>query len=187
MVLTPSAMIPLGTKAPEFNLPSVGGENVSLSDFDDKKVLVMVFMCNHCPYVIHILDGFIDLVNDYREKDAAFVGINSNDATTHPEDSFEKMQEYAQQYNYPFVYAYDESQEVAKAYKAACTPDFYIFDQERKLVYRGQMDDSRPGGGAEVTGEDLRVAIDAVLEDKPVSDDQKPSTGCNIKWKGSFF
>lgn len=183
MVLTPSVMIPLGTKAPDFNLPAVGGENVSLDTFEDKKALVVVFMCNHCPYVVHIIPGFIDLVNDYEDKDVAFVGINSNDATTHPEDSFEKMEEYAEEYDYPFVYAYDESQEVAKAYKAACTPDFYVFDENRELVYRGQMDDSRPGSGKEPTGEDLRFAIDAVLYDRPVGAEQKPSTGCNIKWK----
>jgi len=183
MSLTPSAMIPLGTKAPDFNLPAVEGKNVSLADFQDKKVLVVVFMCNHCPYVVHIIDGFTKLVNDYKGADVAFIGINSNDAGTYPEDSFEKMQEYAQQGDYPFVYAYDESQEVAKAYKAACTPDFYIFNENRDLVYRGQMDGTRPGSRTEVTGEDLRVAIDLALVDKPVNTEQKPSTGCNIKWK----
>ena len=183
MSLTPSVMVPLGTKAPDFNLPAVDGKTYSLADFQDKKVLVVVFMCNHCPYVVHIMDDFIKLVNDYKTTDVAFIGINSNDADTYSDDSFEKMQEYAQDGEYPFVYAYDESQEVAKAYKAACTPDFYVFDSNRNLVYRGQADNSRPGSGKEVTGADLRAAIDAVLEDKPVSPEQKPSTGCNIKWK----
>ncbi len=183
MSLTPSAMIPLGTKAPEFHLPTVEGNDVSLADFQDKKVLVVVFMCNHCPYVIHILDGFIKLVNDYQRMDVAFLGINSNDASTHPEDSFEKMREYAEEYNFPFTYAYDESQEAAKAYKAACTPDFYIFNENRELVYRGQMDDSRPESGAEVTGQDLRDAIDSLIHSRPIASEQRPSTGCNIKWK----
>jgi len=176
-------MLPLGTRAPDFNLPAVEGKNVSLADFQDKKVLVVVFMCNHCPYVVHIIDGFTELVNDYKDADVAFIGINSNDADTHPEDSFENMQEYAQQGDYPFVYAYDESQEVAKAYKAACTPDFYIFDENRDLAYRGQIDDTRPGSGAEATGEDLRGAIDSLIHSRPVTSEQKPSTGCNIKWK----
>lgn len=183
MVLTPSTMIPLGTKAPGFDLPTVEGDTASLDTFKDKKVLVVVFMCNHCPYVKHIIPGFIKLVNDFQDSDVAFIGINSNDAQQYQEDSFAKMKEYAQRDSYPFVYAYDESQDVAKSYKAACTPDFYVFDQNRELVYRGQMDDTRPGSGGEATGEDLRHAIDSVLFNRPVASQQKHSTGCNIKWK----
>lgn len=182
MSLTPSTMLPLGTKAPNFKLPTTKGE-VSLSDLDDKKVLVVVFMCNHCPYVIHILDGFIDLVNEYKNGKVAFVGINSNDAESYSADSFEKMKELDERQNLPFIYAYDENQEIAKEYKAACTPDFYVFNEDRELVYRGQMDNSRPGNSKPVTGEDLRSAINAVLVGNPVFKNQKPSSGCNIKWK----
>lgn len=183
MSLTPSTMIPLGTKAPSFTLPTTGGNEISLQDLDDREVLVVVFMCNHCPYVKHILDGFIDLVDDYDSDKVAFVGVNSNDANNYPEDNFEKMKELDELLDLPFIYAYDESQEIAKAYKAACTPDFYVFDQDRELVYRGQMDNSRPGNSKPVTGEDLRNAIDAVLAGDPVDENQKPSSGCNIKWK----
>jgi len=176
-------MIPLGSPAPEFDLPTIRGENVTLDTFKDKKALVVIFMCNHCPYVLHVLPGLVDLANDYKEANVAFIGINSNDAESHPEDSFKKMKEYADEYGYPFVYAHDESQDVAKAYHAACTPDFYVFNEKRELVYRGQMDDSRPGNRIEVTGRDLRAAIEAVLKDKEVDQQQKPSTGCSIKWK----
>lgn len=187
MVLTPSKMVPLGTKAPNFTLPAASGGTVSLEDFEESKVLVVAFICNHCPYVKHVIDGFVDLVDDYAGEDVNFIAINSNDAERYPEDSFEKMKEYAKEGDYPFVYAYDESQEVAKAYSATCTPDFFVYDEDRELVYRGQMDDSRPGNNVPVTGEDLRAVIDAVLDDAPVDIEQKPSTGCNIKWKDSHF
>jgi peroxiredoxin len=175
-------MLPLGTKAIDFSLPATTGR-VSLTDFKDNKVLTIAFICNHCPYVKHILNGFISLAREYQSKGVAFVAINSNDAKAYPEDSFEKMQEIAKKIGFPFPYLYDELQEVAKKYKAACTPDFYIFDQDRKLVYRGQMDNSRPGNTEAVTGSDLRTALDAVLADKKVNPEQKPSSGCNIKWK----
>jgi thiol-disulfide isomerase/thioredoxin len=187
MVLTPSKEIPLGIKIPDFTLPPVSGGNVSVEDFSDSKVLVVAFICNHCPYVKHTLPGFIDLVNDYLDGGVSFLAINSNDAKQFPEDSFEKMKEYAQTYDYPFVYAYDELQEVAKAFKATCTPDFFVFNNERELVYHGQMDGSRPSNKIPVTGEDLRQAIDETLAGEPVSLEQKHSIGCNIKWKDSNF
>ncbi len=185
MVLTPSNMIPLGTKAPDFTLPAVTSGTVSLGDFEETELLVVAFICNHCPYVKHIIPGLVDLVNDYLEKDVGFVAINSNDAKQYLEDSFANMELYAKKYAYPFSYVFDEQQEVAKAYKAACTPDFFVFDKDRELVYRGQMDDSRPENNIPVTGEDLRNVIDLLLEGKPVDVEQKPSVGCNIKWKNT--
>jgi len=172
-------MIPLGTKSPDFDLPCVDGNNYTLNSFDDKKVLVVMFICNHCPYVVHIKDELIKLFEDYKDSDVAFVGISSNDAEYEPTDGFEYMKEEG----YPFPYLYDETQEIAKAYKAACTPDIYLFNKDKELVYRGQLDDSRPGNNKPVTGIDLRNAIDAVLAGTPVDDNQKPSSGCNIKWK----
>jgi len=183
MVKTASTMLPLGTQAPDFSLPNVDGSTVSLSDFDDAKALLVVFMCNHCPFVIHVAPELARLAAEYQAKGVAVVGISSNDVSTHPQDSPEQMVREAQERGYTFPYLYDETQEVAKAYRAACTPDFYVFDAEKKLVYRGQLDDSRPESGIPVTGEDLRAALDAVLEGKPVPEDQKPSIGCNIKWK----
>ena len=182
MVKTASTMVDLGVKAPDFSLPDVSGKMVSLSDFADSPALLVVFMCNHCPYVIHVAEDLARLAADYQQRGVAVVGINSNDTATYPEDSPENMAKEAKRRRYSFPYLYDESQEVAKAYRAACTPDYYVFDRQRKLVYRGQMDSSRPGGG-EVTGEDLRAALDAVLENRPVSANQKPSLGCNIKWR----
>ena len=183
MVLTPSTMLPLGTPAPDFTLPNIDGKNVSLSDLADAPALLVIFMCNHCPYVKHVAAGLAELGRDYQAKGAAVVAINSNDVANYPDDSPEAMVREAQQQGYTFAYLYDESQEVAKAYHAACTPDFYVFDAEHKLAYRGQMDASRPDSGIPVTGKDLRQALDAVLAGESVSDDQTPSIGCNIKWK----
>jgi peroxiredoxin len=179
MSLTPSTMLSLGTKAPNFNLPTTEDKNISLDDFSNEKILVVMFICNHCPYVIHVKEELISIANDYMDKGVGFIGINSNDPNHDPTDGFE----YMKQENYPFPYAYDETQEVAKEYKAACTPDIYVFDEERKLVYRGQIDNSRPGNGKELTGKDLREALDSILEGKLPSPNQKPSSGCNIKWK----
>lgn len=184
MVKTASTMLALGTPAPDFSLPDVTtGRTVSLSDFDQAPAMLVIFMCNHCPYVKHVADKMAELVREYQERGVAVVGINSNDVEGYPDDSPEKMTEEAKRRGYTFPYLYDELQEVAKAYQAACTPDFYVFDRDRRLVYRGQMDDSRPGNGRPVTGQDLRAALDAVLAGRPVSRSQKPSLGCNIKWK----
>ncbi len=183
MVVTASKMFDLGTPAPDFNLPDTRGNIVSLGNFKDAPALLVIFMCNHCPFVKHILDGMVDLVRQYQAKGVAVVGINSNDVANFPDDRPEKMAEVAKESGFTFPYLYDESQEVAKAYHAACTPDFFLFDKERKLVYRGQMDDSRPGGEVPVTGVDLIKAMDAVLAGRDISSDQKPSIGCNIKWK----
>jgi len=176
-------MLPLGTPAPDFRLPDPSGIIVSLADFKTAPALLVVFMCNHCPYVKHIRDGLAKLACDYRSRGVAVVGINSNDAVSYPADSPAKMAEEADSAGYIFPYLYDETQEVAKAYRAACTPDIYLFDSDQRLVYRGQFDDSRPGNGMPVTGNDLRAALDAVLAGKPVPPNQKPSIGCNIKWK----
>jgi len=183
MVCTPSTMVPLGTEAPPFRLPNVDGRIVSIEDFKDAPALLVVFICNHCPYVKHILPHFVGLAKEYQQRGVAIVGINSNDVTGYPDDAPEKMAELSRTMGFTFPYLFDESQEVAKAYGAACTPDFYLFDSARRLVYRGQMDDSRPGNGRPVTGADLRAAIDAVLAGRPISADQRPSVGCNIKWK----
>src|SRR5215469_15097317 len=183
MVAVNSTMLPLGTKAPDFRLPDTGGKAVSLADFSAAPALVIVFMCNHCPYVKHVRDGLAKLARDYQPQHVAMVGISSNDVANYPDDSPAKMAAEAKSAGYVFPYLYDESQAVAKAYKAACTPDFYVFDKDQRLVYRGQLDDSRPGNGMPVTGKDVRSALDAVLADKPVSPTQKPSIGCNIKWK----
>jgi peroxiredoxin len=183
MALTPSTMLPLGTTAPDFQLPDTNGKTVLLAQFRDKTSLVVVFMCNHCPYVIHIRAGLAQFANDYRAKNVATVGINSNDVKNYPADSPAKMKDEVKSAGYNFPYLYDESQAVAKAYRAACTPDIYLFDRGRRLVYRGQFDTSRPGNGVPVTGKDLRTALDAVLSGKTVSTMQAPSMGCNIKWK----
>jgi peroxiredoxin len=183
MALTPSTMLPLGTTAPDFKLPDTNGKTVALADFRDKPALLVLFICNHCPYVKHIRTGLAQLARDYLPRGVAIVGINSNDVANYPEDSPAKMKEEVKSAGYLFPYLYDESQAVAKAYRAACTPDIYLFDKNRKLVYRGQFDDSRPGNGIPVTGKDLRATLDAVLAGKPVSPNQKASMGCNIKWK----
>jgi len=183
MVLTPSTMLDLGTKAPDFSLLDAHRRKVSLADFASAKVLVVLFICNHCPYVKHIRRGLAQVAHDYIPRGVAFVAINSNDVDQYPDDSPPNMAAEAEQFGYEFPYLFDETQAVAKAYRAACTPDIYVFDEQRVLVYRGQFDDSRPGKDIPVTGKDLRAAIDALLAGKPVSDDQVPSMGCNIKWK----
>jgi peroxiredoxin len=183
MVAINSTMLPLGTKAPEFRLPDTNGKMVSLQDFSRAPALLVVFICNHCPYVKHIRSGLAQLARDYQPRGLAMVGISSNDVANYPADSPAKMAEEAKTAGYIFPYLYDETQAVAKAYRAACTPDFYLFDRGQRLVYRGQMDDIRPGNGMPVTGKDLRAALDAVLAGKPVSPGQIPSIGCNIKWK----
>lgn len=183
MARTPSTMLPLGTSAPAFSLPNVDGKTVSLGDFKDASALLVMFICNHCPFVKHVADELAKLGRDYQAQGAAIVAISSNDVANHPDDSPAKMQEEARTRGYAFPYLYDESQAVAKAYHAACTPDFFLFDKQQKLVYRGQLDDSRPQSGLPVTGRDLRHALDAVLAGKPVNPEQRASLGCNIKWK----
>jgi len=183
MVLTPSTMLPLGTEAPQFTLPDPEGKPVSLADVRGRHGLLVLFLCNHCPYVKHIREGLAALGRDYRESGVGIVAINSNDADKYPEDSAAKMAVEARSFGYVFPYLFDESQQVAKAYHAACTPDIYLFDRDLRLVYRGQFDDSRPGNGKPVTGRDLRAAMDAVAAGRPVATAQIPSVGCNIKWK----
>ena len=184
MSLTPSTMIPLGEAVSEFSLPDVlSGKTVTLHDFRDKKALLVMFICRHCPYVKHIQEELARIGMDYQNSPLGIAAISSNDAEIYQEDGPEGLKEMADNLGFSFPYLYDESQETAKKFKAACTPDFFLFDSDRKLVYRGQLDDSRPGNNIPVTGKDLRGAIDVVLNDKRVSETQKPSTGCNIKWK----
>lgn len=184
MAETPSKMVPLGTKAPDFTLPdTVSGKTMSVQDLKSDKATVVMFICNHCPFVKHVQHELVRLANDYMPKGVSFIAISSNDVEQYPEDSPKRMKEVAEELGYPFPYLYDETQEVARAYDAACTPDIYIFDKDLKLVYRGQLDDSRPGNDVPVTGKDVRAALDNLLADKPVDPDQKPSVGCNIKWK----
>ncbi len=183
MVVVNSTMLSLGTEAPDFKLPDTQGHIVSLSDFKDSPALLVIFMCNHCPFVKHIIDELVKLVKEYQQKGVAVVGINSNDVESFIEDRPDMMAKVARKKGFTFPYLYDERQNIAMLYHAACTPDFFLFDSNRKLVYRGQMDDSRPGNGIPVTGTDLRAALDAVLKGKEVSAIQKPSMGCNIKWK----
>jgi peroxiredoxin len=176
-------MLPLGTKAPPFRLPDPHGLEVGLDDLRDAPALLVAFWCNHCPYVQHIRKGFAGFARDYQGKGLAVVAINANDVRSHPEDAPARMAEEIERRGYVFPYLYDESQSVAKAYRAACTPDFFLFDRDRCLVYRGQFDGSRPGNRVPVTGEDLRAAVDAVLAARSVPADQQPSLGCNIKWR----
>jgi len=184
MALTPSKMVPLGTSAPSFELPdTVSGQNMSLEQLKSDKATVIMFICNHCPYVKHIREELVRISNDYSQKGVNFIAISSNDVEEYPDDSPELMREEALKYGYSFPYLYDETQAVARNYDAACTPDFYLFDKRMHLVYRGQLDDSRPGNEIPVSGKDLRAALDAVLSGNPVSEDQIPSVGCNIKWK----
>ncbi|MBN1908466.1 MAG: thioredoxin family protein [Pirellulales bacterium] len=183
MVKTASTMLPLGAEAPDFALPNVDGGTVTLDDFQESPALLVMFICNHCPYVKHVADQLARLAKQYQALGVAVVGINSNDVENYSDDSPEAMRREVDARGYTFPYLYDETQEVAKAYRAACTPDFFLFDADRRLVYRGQMDSSRPGNGVPVTGEDLRAALDAVLSGKPVPSQQTPSLGCNIKWK----
>lgn len=182
MVKTLSTMLPLGTVAPDFSLVNVDGQTVSRDDFRGAKALLVMFICNHCPFVKHVAAELARLGRDYQAREVAVVGISSNDVSTHPEDSPEQMVHEAEAQGYTFAYLYDESQEVAKAYRAACTPDFFVFDGEQKLAYRGQLDASRPDNGVPVNGEDLRRALDLVLAGQAAPEEQTPSMGCNIKW-----
>jgi len=183
MVRTPSTMVPLGTQAPDFTLPSVDGQMMGLADVVGPKGTVVMFICNHCPFVQHVSNQLATIARDYLAKGIGFVAISSNDVTSHPSDSPEQMVHEAENQGYVFPYLYDESQDVAKAYRAACTPDFFFFNGLRQLVYRGQLDPSRPGNNIPVTGQDLRAALDAVLAGKTAAAQQQPSIGCNIKWK----
>ncbi|MDP5274160.1 thioredoxin family protein [Chengkuizengella axinellae] len=184
MARTPSNMIPLHSKAPDFSLlePVTGNER-TLKELKSDTATVLMFICNHCPFVKHVQEQLVKLANDYIPKGISFIAISSNNVENYPDDSPEKMKEDAERFGYPFPYLYDETQEVAKAYEAACTPDFYIYDGELKCVYRGQLDDSRPENGKPVTGEDIRRALDQILNGESVDEKQKPSIGCNIKWK----
>jgi peroxiredoxin len=177
-------MLALGTKAPDFELPDVvTGRTVSVRDFDDKRALLVMFICRHCPYVRHVRGELARLGRDFAVSELAIVAISSNDPAEYPEDAPGSLAEEAREAGYAFPYLFDETQEVAKAYTAACTPDFFLFDADRALLYRGQLDDSRPSNGLPVTGKDLRAAIEAVLSGEPVSDDQRASIGCSIKWR----
>lgn len=183
MVRTASTMLPLGTQAPSFSLVGTDGRKISLDHFSSDKALVVVFLCNHCPYVKHIAPELTKLSAEYMAKGVGFVGINSNDTEKYPEDSLEKMVEEARSRGYAFPYLLDADQSVAQAYQAACTPDIFVFDADRRLVYRGQIDDSRPKNDKPLNGADLRAALDAILDGRPIPEPQKPSIGCNIKWK----
>ena len=184
MAETPSRMIELGTMAPEFTLPDVvSGQMVSLNSFAGRKALLVMFICPHCPFVKHVQEELARLGRDYHDRDVAIIAISSNDAESYPDDSPPRLKDMAERLGLRFPFCYDESQEIAKAYGAECTPDFFLFDATRKLVYRGQLDGSRPGNGVPVTGIDLRLALDSVLSGLPVDRNQKPSIGCNIKWK----
>lgn len=184
MARTASTMLALGTQAPDFQLPNVvSGETVSLATFAGKQALLVMFICRHCPFVKHIQDELAKLGQDYAEKSVGIVAISANDAANYPDDAPDSLKIMAKELGFPFPLCYDANQETAKAYTAACTPDFFLFDASQQLVYRGQLDDSRPGNDKSVTGQDLRAAIDAVLNNQAVSPDQKPSIGCNIKWK----
>ncbi|HMM11029.1 MAG TPA: thioredoxin family protein [Bacteroidales bacterium] len=184
MALTPTKQIPLGFKAPEFSLPDmISGRTLSFGDVKGEKGTLVMFICNHCPYVKHVIHELVRLGNDYLPKGIGFVAINSNDAVKYPEDSPEKMKEFASAHQFPFPYLYDETQEVAKAYDAVCTPDFDLFDGDDRCVYRGRLDGARPGNDVPVTGEDMRKALDQLLSGLEIPKDQQPSMGCNIKWK----
>lgn len=184
MTITPSQMIPLGTKAPDFILRDViSGKTLSLSQLKSEKATVVVFMCAHCPFVRHIIRDLVKIANQYIPKNVSFIAISSNDAESYPADSPENLKKQAEEFKFPFPYFYDSTQEIAHAYGAVCTPDFFVFDSNLHCIYRGQFDDSRPGNKISVTGKDLKAALDSILEGKPVSEVQKPNTGCNIKWK----
>lgn len=186
MARTPSVMTPLGKKAPDFVLPdTVSGQELSLQQLKGNVATVIMFICNHCPFVKHVNPQLVQMANDYAGKGIQFVAISSNDAAGYPEDGPEQMKQVAAQLQYPFPYLYDATQDVAKAYEAACTPDFFIFDKNLQLVYRGQLDSSRPGNDIPVTGEDIRTALDHLLKGEPVQENQRPSLGCNIKWRES--
>ena len=184
MARTPSNMLALGTKAPDFSLfDTVSGQTLSLDELKGDRGTVIMFICNHCPFVVHVKPELSSLGNEFGAKGIGFIAISSNDVENYPQDAPHLMTKTAKKEGYPFPYLYDETQQVAKAYDAACTPDFYVFNEKLALVYRGQLDDSRPGNGLPLTGKDLRSAIHSLLEGNPVTEDQKPSIGCNIKWK----
>jgi len=184
MSRTPSNMIDLGTIAPDFTLiDTISDKMISLQSIKVKQATVIFFICNHCPFVIHVNEELVSIANAFQNKEISFVATSSNDVKNYPQDSPVLMKKNAEELNYPFPYLYDESQEVARAYDAACTPDIYVFEKDLKLVYRGQIDDSRPENGVPVTGKDLRNALQNLLEGKKISTEQKPSIGCNIKWK----
>lgn len=184
MALTPSSMLALGTRAPDFKLlDTLTDKSYSLQAAKGPKATVIMFICNHCPYVKHVMHELVRLAKDYQVKDIAFVAINSNDAEAYPEDAPEKMAQLAKQLGFSFPYLYDKTQSIAKAYQATCTPDFFIFDKDLLCIYRGQLDGSRPGNKTAVTGKDIRAALDNILQGKPVNPQQIPSMGCNIKWK----
>ncbi len=184
MARTPSNMLALGTKAPDFALlDTISRETKSLQELRGDRGTVIMFICNHCPFVVHVNSQLVSLAQEYAKKGIGFIAISSNDSVTYPQDGPDMMVLHAQEQGYPFPYLFDETQDVARSYDAACTPDLYLFDSELALVYRGQLDDSRPGNGIPVTGEDLRLALDALLSGREVNSNQKPSIGCNIKWK----
>jgi thiol-disulfide isomerase/thioredoxin len=186
MALTPSTMLPLGTPAPSFELPDTrSGRSLSLQALRGEQATLVMFICNHCPYVKHVNPALVQLAQDYQPRGVSFVAISSNDAGAYPEDGPDQMRSLAARLGYPFPYLYDASQTVARAYEAACTPDFFLFDRELRLVYRGRLDDSTPGNGRPLTGADLRAALDAVLAGRAPDADQKPSMGCNIKWRAA--
>jgi thiol-disulfide isomerase/thioredoxin len=186
MALTESTMKELGSALPRFALPDVvSGRMITPDDYADRKALLVMFICRHCPYVKHVEQELARIGRDYAGKSLGIIAISSNDAANYPDDAPESLKQQALDLGFPFPYCYDETQEVARAFDAACTPDFFLYDEQRRLVYRGQLDDSRPGNGKPVTGRDLRAAIDAVLEGAEVSRDQRPSAGCNIKWKAA--
>jgi len=184
MARTPSTMVRLGTKAPDFTLPdTVSGKSLSLTNIEGETATMIMFICNHCPFVKHVNTELVRLADDYKNKGIGFVAISSNDVINHPDDAPGLMTQVAKRLKYPFPYLYDESQETAKAYDAACTPDFFIYDKDLQLVYRGQLDDSRPGNEIPVMGKDIRHALDCLINNEPVPQEQRPSIGCNIKWK----
>ncbi|MBK8610776.1 MAG: thioredoxin family protein [Chitinophagaceae bacterium] len=184
MARTTSTMKILGSNAPDFLvLDTISDKQTALADVKGEMATVVMFICNHCPFVLHINEALIQLAHEYRSKEIGFVAISANDIITHPEDAPDKMKAVAEHLGYPFPYLFDETQDIAKAYDAACTPDFFIYDKRLKLVYRGQLDDSRPGNGIPVTGKDIRLVLDCLLSERPVPGEQKPSIGCNIKWK----
>ena len=184
MALTKSTMLDIGTTAPAFSLPdTISGQALSLNGLKSDTATVVMFICNHCPYVVHLQSALINTANEYQAKGIRFVAISANNAENYPADSPEKMKLLAEELKFDFPYLYDETQDTAKAYKAACTPDFFVFDNDLKCTYRGRYDGSTPGNGVDITGEDLTAALDAMLDNKPVNPEQKPSMGCNIKWK----
>jgi len=184
MASTPSKMVPLGTTASDFTLlDTVTGENKSLHKLKSDTATVIFFICNHCPYVLHVKEELVKIAREYQSRGIIFIAISSNDVTQYPQDGPDKMKSFAAENNFPFPYLYDETQQVARAYDAQCTPDIYVYDNNLKLVYRGQLDDSRPSNDIPVSGTDLRAALDSIINSTPVDPDQKPSIGCNIKWK----